>query len=119
MDNIIQLNQEVIKNQLGDLVRNTVEETLNDLLDKEADRLTNAARYERNEARKDTRAGYYNRKLLTKAGEVNLKMPKLRHLPFETAIVERYKRRESSIDFFCLRNITEHDEAHSMYFRSR
>ena len=98
MDNIIQLNQEAIKNQLGDLVRNTVEETLNDLLDKEADRLTNAARYERNEARRDTRAGYYNRKLLTKAGEVNLRVPKLRHLPFETAIIERYKRRESSIE---------------------
>jgi transposase-like protein len=55
--------------------------------------LVNASRYERNEARKDTRAGYYNRKLLTKAGEVNLKMPKLGHLPFEIAIVERYKRR--------------------------
>jgi putative transposase len=98
MSNIIQLNEDAIKNQLNNLVRNTVEETLNDLLDKEADRLTNATRYERNEARKDTRAGYYNRKLLTKAGEVNLKMPKLRHLPFETAIVERYKRRESSIE---------------------
>ena len=98
MNNIIQLNEEVIKNQLGSLVRKTVEETLNDLLDKEADRLTNAAKYERNEARKDTRAGYYTRKLLTKASEVELKMPKLRHLPFETAIVERYKRRESSIE---------------------
>jgi len=98
MSNIIQLNEEAIKNQLSVLVKNTVEETLNDLLDQEADRLTNAARYERNEARKDTRAGYYNRKLLTKAGEVNLKVPKLRHLPFETAIVERYKRRESSIE---------------------
>ena len=39
MDNIIQLNAEAIKSQLGDLVCNTVEETLNDLLDKEADRL--------------------------------------------------------------------------------
>ncbi len=54
--------------------------------------------YERTEARKDTRAGYYQRKLLTKAGEVELKMPKLRKPPFETAIVERYKSRESSIE---------------------
>lgn len=97
-DNIIHLNESVLKNQLSELVRGTVEETLNNLLDQEADRLTNASRYEHTEARKDTRAGYYNRKLLTKAGEVDLKMPKLRHLPFETAIIERYKRRESSIE---------------------
>ena len=97
-DNIIHLNESLLKNQLGELVRDTVEETLNSLLDQEADKLTNASRYEHTESRKDTRAGYYNRKLLTKAGEVNLKMPKLRHLPFETAIIERYKRRESSIE---------------------
>ena len=97
-DNIIHLNENVLKNQLSELVRGTVEETLNNLLDQEADRLTNASRYEHTEARRDTRAGYYNRKLLTKAGEVDLKVPKLRHLPFETAIIERYKRRESSIE---------------------
>ncbi len=34
----------------------------------------------------------------TKAGEVSLKVPKLRSLPFETAIIERYKRRESSVE---------------------
>src|SRR5690554_2169165 len=97
MSNIIQFNEDVIKNQLSELVRGSVEETLNQLLDQEADRLTNAARYERIEARKDTRAGYYQRSLETKAGKVNLKVPKLRKLPFETAIIERYKRRESSI----------------------
>lgn len=98
MDNIIQLNQGAIKNQLDKLVRTSVEETLNKLLEEEADRLLNAKRYEHNEARKDTRAGYYQRKLHTKAGEVDLKVPRLRHLPFETAIIERYKRRESSIE---------------------
>ena len=75
-----------------------VEETLNKLLDAEADQLCNAARYERTEARKDTRAGYYKRSLHTKAGEVSLKVPKLREHKFETAIIERYKRRESSVE---------------------
>ena len=98
MDNIIQLNEGMLKEQLSELVRGTVEETLNMLLDQEADRLTNARRYERTEARRDTRAGYYHRKLLTRVGEVDLKVPKLRKLPFETAIIERYKRRESSIE---------------------
>jgi len=80
------------------VVRSTVEETLNAMLDAEADRLCRAERYERNEARKDTRAGSYHRHLQTKAGEVTLKVPKLRNLPFETAIIERYRRRESSVE---------------------
>ena len=97
-EKIIHLNEDALKDKLSDLVRGTVEETLNNLLDAEADRIANAARYERSEERRDTRAGHYNRKLLTKAGEVTLKVPKMRHLPFETAIIERYKRRESSIE---------------------
>src|SRR5437660_961892 len=68
------------------------------MLDAEADRLCQAERYERTEARKDTRAGSYERHLHTKAGEVTLKVPKLRNLPFETAIIERYRRRESSVE---------------------
>ena len=56
------------------MVRGTVEETLNALLDAEADRLCNAQRYERSEARRDTRAGHYERGLQTKAGEVRLRV---------------------------------------------
>jgi putative transposase len=95
---IIQINEESVKEHLGEIVRGTVQETLNALLDEEADRLCNAKRYERSEARKDTRAGYYARALHTKAGEVELKVPKLRTLPFETAIIERYRRRETSVE---------------------
>ena len=95
---VIQIDEEQIQEHLGDLVRGTVEETLNKLLDAEADQLCNAARYERTEARQDTRAGHYNRRLHTKAGEVKLKVPKLRQQTFETAIIERYKRRESSVE---------------------
>jgi len=95
---IIQLNETVIKKELGDLVRESVEKTLNELLDQEADRLTNAKRYERSEERADTRAGSYNRKLMTRAGEVNLKVPKLRTLTFETAIIQRYQKREISVE---------------------
>ena len=80
------------------MVRGTVEETLNALLDAEADRLCNAQRYERTAARRDTRAGYYERKPHTKAGEVELRVPKLRQQTFETAIIERYRRRESSVE---------------------
>jgi transposase-like protein len=43
-------------------------------------------------------AGHYERKLHTKAGEVRLKIPKLRWQTFDTAIIERYRRRESSVE---------------------
>ena len=97
-EKIIQLNEGVIKEELNELVRKSVEDTLNTLLDEEADRLTNARRYERTATRKDTRAGHYKRKLLTRAGEVELKMPKLRTLTFETAIIQRYQKREISVE---------------------
>ncbi len=67
-------------------------------MDAEADRLVGAGRYERTDARRDTRAGSYDRKLQTTAGEVKLKVPKLRRQTFETAIIERYRRRESSVE---------------------
>lgn len=95
---IIQIDEGQIKDHLGELVRGTVEETLNSMLDAEADQLCNASRYERSEARRDTRAGYYERGLHTKAGEVNLRVPKLRQQKFETAIIERYRRRETSVE---------------------
>ena len=98
MAEIIQLNQAEIKSQLGDLVRQSVEDTLNAMLDAEADQITQAHKYERTEKRLDTRAGHYNRKLATKAGEVTLRVPKLRTLPFDAAIIERYKRREESVE---------------------
>lgn len=95
---IVSIDEGKIQSHVNGVVRATVEETLNGLLDAEADRLCGASRYERSEARKDTRAGHYERKLQTQAGEVELKVPKLRTLTFETAIIERYRRRESSVE---------------------
>jgi transposase-like protein len=98
MGEVIRIDEGRIRAHLGEMVRGTVEEALNALLDAEADRLCGAGRYERSEARKDTRAGSYERALHTKAGEVKLKVPKLRRQTFETAIIERYRRRESSVE---------------------
>ena len=55
------------------MVRSSAEETLNGLLDAEADRLCRAMRYGRTPDRIDTRAGSYSRKLQAKAGEARLK----------------------------------------------
>lgn len=98
MSSMIKIDEGKIQEKLEEKVRISVEETLNKLLDAEADRLCRARRYERTEARKDTRAGSYERRFQTRVGEVKLRMPKLRNLPFETAIIERYRRREISVE---------------------
>lgn len=98
LGDVIAINEDLIKDHLAKVVVKTVEETLNALLDAEADELCGAKRYEHSEKRMDTRAGSYERQLHTKAGEVTLKVPKLRKLPFESAIIERYKRREISVE---------------------
>ena len=95
---VVQIDEGRIQDHLGEMVRSSVEETLNAMLDAEADALCGAQRYERSPDRVDTRAGHYARSFHTKAGEVKLNMPKLRAQTFETAIIERYKRREASIE---------------------
>ena len=97
-EKIVQFNEEIIKGQLKELVRGSVEETLNELLEKEAESLTQAARYERSEARHGYRSGHYDRNLTTTSGNVTLHMPRLKGMSFETAIIERYRRRESSVE---------------------
>ena len=62
-EKIVQLNEAVIKSEIKELVRGSVEETLNELLEAEAEKLTQAARYERNEQRQGYRSGHYNRSL--------------------------------------------------------
>ena len=96
-EKIVQLNDEVIKGQSKELVCGSVEETLNELLEKEAESLTQAARYERSEARQGYRSGHYDRNLTTTSGDVTLHMPRLKGVSFETAIIERYRRRESNV----------------------
>ena len=97
-DNIIQLNEDLIKHDLRDLVRSSVEETLNALPDHEAEELVNAEKYERPGNRKGYRSGHYNRNFQTTAGDVTLNVPKLKGVQFETAIIERYRRRECSVE---------------------
>ena len=62
-EKIVQLNEEVIKGQIKELVRSSVEETLNELLEKEAE-----SRCERSEARQGCRSGRYDRNLTTTSG---------------------------------------------------
>lgn len=73
------------------------EGTLNDLLEAEADDLVRAKRYERTAKREAYRAGHYDRGLTTSSGEATIHMPKLKGARFTTMIIERCRRRESSV----------------------
>lgn len=95
---IVTLNEESLRSDLRELVRKTVEDTLNGLLEAEADDLVGAERYERTAEREAYRAGHYDRGLTTSSGEVTIRMPKLKGARFTTAIIERYRRRESSVE---------------------
>jgi transposase-like protein len=95
---VIRIDEGQLCGHLRELVRESVEQTLNAMLDAEADAQCGAKRYERTPERLDTRAGHYDRKLLTSSGEVTLQVPRLRKLPLETEIIERYRRRESSVE---------------------
>ena len=94
----IKVDEKEVMAHLDGLVRRSVEDTLNELLNAEADAICGASRYQRSPDRQDTRAGSYQRKLLTKAGEVELTVPRLRSLPFETQIIKRYQTRQSSVE---------------------
>ncbi len=97
-ENIIQIDQNLLETRLDRLVAEKVTELLNAMLDAEADEIANAARYERTGERKAYRAGHYDRSLTAKAGRLALKVPKLKGAVFESAVIERYRRREESVE---------------------
>lgn len=87
-----------VKKFLQQHIREAVQDVLQVFLEEEVTTLCGAANYERVDGRRDHRNGHRVRKLVTRVGEVVLKVPRLRELAFTTAIVERYQRRECSID---------------------
>lgn len=72
---MIEVDEGIMRSHLDKVLKGTVEETLNALLDEEVEHLCQARRYERTPTRKDTRPGHYKRKLHMRAGEVELKVP--------------------------------------------
>ena len=64
-----------MKDELRELVGKAIEETINAMLDEEADQLVGA--------------GHYERGFTTTSGQVTLKMPKLKGMRFATAVIER------------------------------
>ena len=95
----MQIDQNLPGTRLDRLITEKMTQILNAMLDAEADEITGAARYERSGGgRKAYRAGHYERKLTAKAGRLELKVPKLKGALFESAVIERYRRREQSVE---------------------
>lgn len=95
---LLQIDESKMKKWVDGQVKNAVEDVLNDIMEAEARALAGADKHERTDVRKDYRNGYRKRKLQTRVGQVDLKVPRLRSVPFTTAAIERYRRRESSIE---------------------
>ena len=83
-NSIASFDEQAVKSELRELVRKTIEETINAMLDEEADQLVGAGPYERG--------------FTTTSGQVTIKTPKLKGMRFATAVVERRKRRETSVE---------------------
>ncbi len=88
-DSIVTVNEGSLKNDLKELVRKTVQDTINALLDEEAEEMVGAERYERTAEREVYRSGHYKRKLSISSGEVVLEVPKLRSATFQTEFAKK------------------------------
>ena len=97
-DPIVSVDEESLRKDIVELVRKTVQDTLNALLEQEAEEMVGAERYERTAGREAYRSGHYKRKLVTTSGQIELDVPKLRGATFQTAVIERYRRRETSVE---------------------
>ena len=95
---IIQFDDAMFETKLDAMVKAKVEQIVNAMLDAEADEIANAARYERTTGRKAFRAGHYERSLTAKVGRLELRVPKLKGALFESVVIERYRRREQSVE---------------------
>jgi hypothetical protein len=83
-----------IRDHLGEMVRGTVEEALNAMLDAEADRRLRRRALRAQAEPEGTRAGRYKRSLETPASQVSLKVPKLRRQTLGATSIEHNRRRE-------------------------
>ena len=80
-----------------DLLKAIVEETLQQVLEAEMDEALQAGKGERTAARLGYRSGYYSRMLVTRVGNIELRVPQDRQGRFRTEVFERYQRSEKAL----------------------
>jgi transposase-like protein len=83
--------------QGGDLIRQLAEWALQQLIEVQAAEKIGAARYERTDERVTERNGHRDRLLSTKAGDLDLKIPKLRKGSFFPTVLEPRRRIDQAL----------------------
>jgi putative transposase len=74
-----------------------MQKTLNAILLAESEEQIGAARHERSESRSDYRNGTRDRKLVTRIGQITLRVPRHRDVPFVTMVFDNYQRSEAAL----------------------
>ena len=95
---ILTLDEDTPEDELRVLVRGTVEEAVNGILDAQADELVNAERYERTDERQAHGSGHHSRGPPAQAGKIEVSVPKPGGARLAAEAVERHGRRESSVE---------------------
>src|SRR5262249_14485328 len=81
----------------GDYLRRVVEEVVQEILEAEMDEALGAEKSERTAKRRGYRSGHYSRRLVTRVGELELRVPQDRQGHFRTEVFERYQRSEKAL----------------------
>lgn len=90
--------QEDFQLDLAERVRGAVQATIQVIVDEELERLVGAGPYERSDQRVDVRNGRYDRRVVTTAGEVSVRVGRTRAGGAATAPLGRYARRQAEVD---------------------
>lgn len=97
----ITFNQEEILQLLSDnrdeAFRSLLKDSLNRILKAESAEQLKAGFYERTDERTDSRNGSRDKPLVTRIGQIELKVPRHRNIPFKTMIFDNYTRSEAAL----------------------
>jgi putative transposase len=78
-------------------MKGLVREVLQQVLEAEMEETLGAAKSQRTEGRSGYRSGYYTRSLVTRVGNIELRVPQDRQGQFRTEVFERYQRSEKAL----------------------
>jgi putative transposase len=83
---------------MADYFAASVKRLVEECLEAKRTELLGAASYERTATRTGRRGGSYRRKIMTRWGEVELRVPRIDHGSYELEIIDRYGRRQVDVD---------------------
>ena len=83
--------------QEGDFLRPMVKTVMEEVMAAEMEEALGAGKGERTAGRLGYRSGYYGRKLITRVGTLELRVPQDRGGRFSTEVFERYQRSEKAL----------------------